>query len=82
MTAFQKADFLDIPLGKLTKTLLGSQDWRFNKGITVFRKQNCSLLFSVANDTVELSLSKSIIVTTNIDPTTLDELVVDDVMIL
>ena len=57
MAAFQKADFLDIPLGRLTKTLLGSQNWRFNEVLTVFRKQNYPLFFVKANDTVELSLS-------------------------
>ena len=64
------------------KTLLSSQDWRFNEVLTVFRKQNCSLFFVKANDTVELSLSKSRRVTNKVDPTTLDEFVVDNMMML
>ena len=82
MTVFQKADFFNIPLGRLTKTLLGLQDWGFNEVLTVFRKQNCSLFFVKANDTVDLSLSKPRSVTTKVNPTTLDDFVVDDMMML
>ena len=48
----------------------------------MFRKQSYSLSFVKANDTVEVSLSKSRRVTTTVDPTTLDDFVVDDMMIL
>ena len=80
MAAFQKTDFLDIPFGRLTETLLGSQNWRFNEVLIVFRRQNCSLFFVKANGTVYLSLSKSRTVATKVDPITLDDSVVDDMM--
>ena len=50
--------------------------------LTVLRKQNCSLSFVKSNDTVELSLSKLRGMTLKVDPTMLDDLVVDDMMIL
>ena len=48
----------------------------------MFRKQNYSSFFVNANDTKESSLSKSLSVTMKVDPTTLDEFVVDDMMML
>ena len=72
--------FLHALLGRLTKTLQLSQVWCFNEGLTKFRKQIYWLSFVKANETVDLSWSKSQRMTMKVEPTTLDDFVMDDMM--